>query len=578
MRKYYPALVAITAVLFFNACGKKPDDDQRVVETITITTTSISAITYNAATSGGAITYTLSVNSRGVCWDTLVNPTTSDSKTIDGAGTGSYSSALTGLRVGKTYYVRAYAMTNAGIAYGNEVTFTTPVPPPIPQPVVITGSVSNVNFVSAVAGGTVNSPVYGVQERGVCWALHTNPDIINDTKSVQGTGEGTFTCPVGMAFPLFHGFNYYIRAYAVTSIGTFYGENVQFSTPLNTSAGALQYPFVSSTNIAQGVHSAARQNDGKFIITGQITGINGISMPGIARLNADGTHDPSFNAGNSYAGVEFNVVCLQPDGKILRGGDFTSFGGSPATSIVRLNADGSRDATFQYTNSNLHYVKDIVLQPDGKILVGANAVAGLFRLNADGSADASFVPVFRTIFDIELQPDGKLVVAGTTLSAKCVDRLNSNGSQDASFTLGFVQSPGQSCVQVKLQPDGKILYQDVVKGIGRLNSNGSIDNTFNPGTGILPGNGIINTIDLQANGKIVIGGIFTSFDGHPAVNCQRLNTDGSFDGGFSTGNTIQHEVSKLICLPDSKIFFTGRYSIFLSRNSTHFYVGQLLGN
>jgi len=93
----------------------------------TVSTSSISNITETTATCGGDVTDqgTSSVTARGVCWSTSVNPTTSDSHTSDGSGTGSFTSAITGLSSSTSYYVKAYATNSAGTAYGNQQSFAT---------------------------------------------------------------------------------------------------------------------------------------------------------------------------------------------------------------------------------------------------------------------------------------------------------------------------------------------------------------------------------------------------------------------------------------------------------------------
>jgi hypothetical protein len=93
----------------------------------TVTTTAASSITLTTASSGGNVTANggAAVTARGVCWSTSSGPTISDSHTTDGSGNGSYTSSLTGLSPGTTYYIRAYATNSVGTAYGNEVSFTT---------------------------------------------------------------------------------------------------------------------------------------------------------------------------------------------------------------------------------------------------------------------------------------------------------------------------------------------------------------------------------------------------------------------------------------------------------------------
>jgi len=93
----------------------------------TVTTLGASLITASTASSGGNITSDggVAVTVRGVCWNTSPGPTTANSKTIDGSGSGSFTSNLTGLVTATTYYVRAYATNATGTSYGNEVSFVT---------------------------------------------------------------------------------------------------------------------------------------------------------------------------------------------------------------------------------------------------------------------------------------------------------------------------------------------------------------------------------------------------------------------------------------------------------------------
>ena len=193
----------------------------------TVTTTSVTAITSSTATSGGNVSSDggATVTARGVCWSTSHNPTISGSHTSDGTGTGSFTSNLTGLTTGTTYYVRAYATNSVGTAYGEEVSFTT-----LALPTITTTSVTDITFSTATSGGNVTSDGGAtVSARGVCWSTSHNPTVSN-SHTTNGTGSGSFTSILtGLAANT----SYYVRAYATNSVGTSYGNEVSLSTPFN---------------------------------------------------------------------------------------------------------------------------------------------------------------------------------------------------------------------------------------------------------------------------------------------------------------------------------------------------------
>jgi hypothetical protein len=195
----------------------------------TLTTTPIVTYTATTATSGGNITSDggANVTSRGVCWSTSPNPTISGSRTLDGSFSGSFTSNITGLLGGITYYVRAYATNQAGTAYGNEVSFTTSVPlvPTLSSTTAATSITNN----SATSGGNVSANGGGsITARGVCWSTSTTPTISNSrTNDAVGTGTGSFTSSLT---GLSAGTTYYVRSYATNSAGTGYGPQITFST------------------------------------------------------------------------------------------------------------------------------------------------------------------------------------------------------------------------------------------------------------------------------------------------------------------------------------------------------------
>jgi|WetSurMetagenome_2_1015567.scaffolds.fasta_scaffold00649_3 uncharacterized protein (TIGR02145 family) len=192
----------------------------------TLTTVDVTSITLITAVSGGNITADGggAVMAKGVCWAVTANPTISNSKTSDGTGTGIFASSLTGLLPGTLYHVRAYATNSAGTAYGNDVSFTTS---PIVAATITTTAVSAVTLTTASSGGNITSDGGGtITARGACWAITTNPTI-NNFKSTDGTGTGSFISSLTNLTP---GTTYYVRAYATNSWGTSYGSEISFTT------------------------------------------------------------------------------------------------------------------------------------------------------------------------------------------------------------------------------------------------------------------------------------------------------------------------------------------------------------
>ena len=194
----------------------------------TLNTATATVITTNSASSGGTITSDggAAVTSRGVCWSTTSGPTTVNNITSDGTGTGIFTSTITGLTAGETYYVRAYATNSSGTAYGNEVTFTTVA---VNLPTLTTLDISCSNSTSASIGGNISSDGgSAITARGVCWSTTSGPTTAN-SKTSDGTGSGSFP---SIMTRLTGGTTYYVRAYATNSSGTSYGNEVSFTTVL----------------------------------------------------------------------------------------------------------------------------------------------------------------------------------------------------------------------------------------------------------------------------------------------------------------------------------------------------------
>ncbi|MCU0436400.1 MAG: putative Ig domain-containing protein [Raineya sp.] len=358
------------------------------------------------------------------------------------------------------------------------------------------------------------------------------------------------------------------------------GSSVSRIARLNAN-GTLDNTFATTgTGLNDGIQleSILVQSDGKIVVAGTFTSYNGTSVNRIARLNADGTLDNTFNIGtgfNQYSAC----LALQSDGKILVGGEFTSYNGTSSNRIVRLNPDGTFDNTFSIGVGFSNYVGAITLQSDGKILVGgsfmsyngtsANRIA---RLNTDGSLDNTLsvgVGFDVSVFNIKVQSDGKILAGGIFTSfnnnpASILVRLNTNGSWDSS--LNTASGVSQTVSQVKVQSDGKILVSggfrlfgnQARKFIMRLNVDGTLDNTFNTvGTGL--DNSFYRFL-IQSDGKIIGVGGFTSYNGSSVNRIARLNSDGTLDNTFNVGTGFNQFVRDIALQSDGKIVVIGNFT------------------
>ncbi|MFZ4724628.1 MAG: FISUMP domain-containing protein [Paludibacter sp.] len=192
-----------------------------------LSTTVPNNVSYTTVTLGGVVTNIGkgNITERGICWSTTSTPTIASNKLAVGSGNGIYQSIVTGLAKGTKYYVRAYATNAAGTAYGNEFSFSTLVN----IPTLTTTTVKSITSTSANCGGSITSDEGAtVTSRGVCWSVNQNPTI-TDNKTVDGTGVGTFSSTItGLIAETI----YYLRAYAINSVGIAYGAQVSFSTKL----------------------------------------------------------------------------------------------------------------------------------------------------------------------------------------------------------------------------------------------------------------------------------------------------------------------------------------------------------
>jgi uncharacterized delta-60 repeat protein len=372
---------------------------------------------------------------------------------------------------------------------------------------------------------------------------------------------------------------------------------VMICSVIGSTLSAQQGKLDSTFNIlddgltGDGFDNAVRtlllQPDGRLIVGGDYLNFNGKPRPYICRLQTDGTVDASFETGTGLNGKVYSSF-LQPDGKILLGGNFTTYNGIAAGRLIRLNQDGSYDASFTTTvGASSGIIHQIARQSDGKLLVAGTfinyngvKVNRIARLLQDGSLDSEFATgtgSAYTINALQIQPDGKIIVAGNFdvfngTETNRIVRLQTDGTVDPSFSIG--SGFNADCTAVFLQNDGKILIGGSftqfngksANRLVRLNADGTLDESFLSGSAF--SNGIVYAIKTDSSGNIMVGGSFSDLYNEGEVKrLVFLNADGSAKTDFDIGSgPASASVLALSDLPDGSWLIGGSFSVFDSKN------------
>lgn len=276
------------------------------------------------------------------------------------------------------------------------------------------------------------------------------------------------------------------------------------------------------------VRDAVEQSDGKLVIVGHFTTINGTSVGRIARLNVNGSLDSSFN----FEGAGFDdhafVLKLLSDGSFLVGGKFIAYNATSVSKLVKLNSDGSLNTSFSENVVLDNDVFAINVLSSGKFYVGGNFTNKLIRLNSDGTVDLTFdvgIGFNNRVSSIEVDYSGKLIVGGW---------FNEYNSLPCS------------------------------RGIVQLLPDATLDPSFNTeGTGLNYTGGVVQCLAIQSDGKIVVGGWFNEYNDNRQGKIIRLNTDGTKDStfvteyGFGDGGPYEGQRVQDILLHNNKIICVG---------------------
>ena len=307
-------------------------------------------------------------------------------------------------------------------------------------------------------------------------------------------------------------------------------------------------------NASDWVLSIAVQADGKILAGGKFLNIGGQTRNFIARLDPVSGLADSFNP---TANSEVRSIAVQTDSKILAGGGFTTLapnGGASVTrnNIARLETDGRLDQTLN------------ISVPNGIVVKARPWYLGHFAPMSTWTVIGG--PDQDVILATVVQPDGKILIGGTFatvlgVARNNVARLNSDGTLDA----GFDPNANNSVYAIALQADGKILVGGAFGNIGgqarnriaRLDAATGLADSFNPNAGFSGDNPMVYSIAVQADGKILTGGYFTSIGGQTRNHIARLDATTGFADSFDPHSS--NLVLSIVVQADGKILVAGGF-------------------
>jgi uncharacterized delta-60 repeat protein len=345
-------------------------------------------------------------------------------------------------------------------------------------------------------------------------------------------------------------------------------------------AGSLDTTFSPLAGGTNAIYALALQPDGKLLVGGEFRTLNRKTRNRVGRLFPDGSLDPVFNPlGGPNAAVR--SMALQADGRLVIGGFFTVVQATNRNYIARLLADGTVDAFFNPGGGADNPVYAVAVHQDRRIVVGGSFTtingisrAGIALLETNGVVSPIFDPgtgADGTVFAVAVQPDGKILIGGdfTTvngLARSRLARLQSDGSLDVTFDPGT--GPSGTVRAIALQADGKIIIGGSFTNVNgtdrgrlaRLDSSGAVDSTFL--SGIEGGNGDVTAISLQFDGKLIVAGEFTSFNGVTRNRLTRLYRNGKTDPTINFGDGPNDIVNATVIQQDRKIVLGGRFTSY----------------
>jgi uncharacterized delta-60 repeat protein len=374
----------------------------------------------------------------------------------------------------------------------------------------------------------------------------------------------------------------------IIAFNDFYGKSFSSYT------GTLDSTFITGTGFSWSpfdvaVNSTSVQDDNKVIAGGSFISYSNVSAPRLARLHSNGLLDNTFAVGNGPDDVVYSLE-IQTDGKVIIVGMFTNYSGTGRRGIARINSNGLVDSDFipgtgfNSSQSPFNTARTVSLQADGKIICGGSFTLynnsfrnRIARLHSNGILDTTFnvgEGANDDVSTISIQSDGKVIIGGlfTRYNGAVrnrIARLHSNGILDTTFSVGTGLSGGFFPIveTISIQSDGKVIigggftgYNGTDRnGIARLHSNGILDTNFSVGTGA---NGGVTTTLIQSDGKVIIGGGFTSYSGTTINRIARLHSNGLIDSSFDVGTGANDRVRTISKDKACKLIIGGGFTSY----------------
>lgn len=412
---------------------------------------------------------------------------------------------------------------DGGAAYRRvEITWTPEDGPA--QPFIVTSGIG-----TATISGLNNTTAYTFTLRTVTSAgVYSPGSVVTATPRDSGSLDSSFNPGSGA--------DDWISALLPRPDGSFliggmfvsYNSSARIRLAAIHSDGSLDSGFTVGSGADNRVSAIMVQSSGNIVIGGMFMMYDGTAQNYITRVNALGTYDSSFNIGTGANG-EIRAIAPHPDDKLVIGGSFTDFNGVSCGNLVRLDQNGGIDPSFNPGTGADAPINEILVQWDGKILVAGEfthingtACNRIARLNQDGSLDTGFhsgTGADQVILSIFLHWGGQIMIGGDFQNydghaAGRIARLHPDGSLDGSFN----SSANAMIYSVVVQEDGRIVLGGTFTAVNgtarnrlaRVWSDGSLDIGFDPGTGA---NDFVYRIVIQQDGRLVIGGAFTTYNG-----------------------------------------------------------------